>query len=154
MAAESDFILDMTLALGASALGGYLAHRLRQPALLGYLITGLVIGPYGLGLLRDVEQIQALAEIGIAFLLFALGVEFSLTELRRVRAIAIQGSLLQMGLTTLLVLGISLLAGWVASPLEGVFLGLVLSLSSTAVVLKTLTERGETSTVHGPVNCL
>jgi CPA2 family monovalent cation:H+ antiporter-2 len=98
-----------------------------------------------------VEQIQALAEIGIAFLLFALGVEFSLTELRRVRAIAIQGSLLQMGLTTLLVLGISLLAGWVVSPLEGVFLGLVLSLSSTAVVLKTLTERGETSTVHGQI---
>ncbi len=151
MAAESNFILDMTLALGASALGGYLAHRLRQPALLGYLVSGLVIGPYGLGLLRDVEQIQSLAEIGIAFLLFALGVEFSLTELKRVRAIALQGSLLQMGLTTLLVLGISLLAGWVTSPLQGVFLGLVLSLSSTAVVLKTLTERGETSTVHGQI---
>ena len=96
-------------------------------------------------------QIQSLAEIGIAFLLFALGVEFSLTELKRVRKIALQGSLWQMGLTTLLVLALSLLVGWVHSPLEGLFLGLVLSLSSTAVVLKTLIDRGETSTVHGQV---
>lgn len=151
MAAQSDFILDLTLALGCSALGGYLANRVRQPALLGYLAMGLVIGPYGLGLLRDVDQIEALAQIGIAFLLFTLGVEFSLTELQRVRRIALQGSLLQMGLTTLLVLAVSLLVGWVSSPLEGIFLGLVLSLSSTAVVLKTLTERGETSTVHGQI---
>lgn len=151
MATQSDFILDLTLALGCSALGGYLANRVRQPALLGYLATGLVIGPYGLGLLRDVDQIEALAQIGIAFLLFTLGVEFSLTELQRVRRIALQGSLLQMGLTILLVLAVSLLVGWVSSPLEGIFLGLVLSLSSTAVVLKTLTERGETSTVHGQI---
>lgn len=151
MAAQSDFIFDLTLALGCSALGGYLANRVRQPALLGYLATGLVIGPYGLGLLRDVDQIEALAQVGIAFLLFTLGVEFSLTELQRVRRIALQGSLFQMGLTILLVLTVSLLVGWVNSPLEGIFLGLVLSLSSTAVVLKTLTERGETSTVHGQI---
>ncbi|HSM81861.1 MAG TPA: cation:proton antiporter, partial [Nodosilinea sp.] len=87
MTAEPNFVLDLTLALGASAIGGYIAHRLKQPALLGYLITGLVIGPFGLGLQTDVEQIQAQAEVGIAFLLFALGVEFSLTELQRVRAI-------------------------------------------------------------------
>jgi CPA2 family monovalent cation:H+ antiporter-2 len=151
MAAETDFILDLTLALGASALGGYLAYRVRQPALLGYLITGLLIGPSGFGLLDDLNQIQALAEIGIAFLLFALGVEFSLAELKRVRAIALQGSLLQIGLTTLLVLVITLLSGLATSPMQGIFLGLVLSLSSTAVVLKTLNERGETVTVHGQI---
>ncbi|MFM7325881.1 MAG: cation:proton antiporter, partial [Nodosilinea sp.] len=151
MTAEPNFVLDLTLALGASALGGYLAHRLKQPALLGYLVTGLVIGPYGFGLQTDVEQIQALAEVGIAFLLFTLGVEFSLGELKRVRAIALLGSFLQIGLTTLLVCGVSLLSGSATSVLQGVFLGLVLSLSSTAVVLKTLTDRGETSTVHGQV---
>jgi CPA2 family monovalent cation:H+ antiporter-2 len=97
MAADHAFVLDLTLALGSSAVGGLLAHRLRQPALLGYLLSGLLIGPSGFGLLRDVEQIEGLAEIGVAFLLFALGVEFSLAELRRVRNIAIQGSLLQMG---------------------------------------------------------
>jgi CPA2 family monovalent cation:H+ antiporter-2 len=101
--------------------------------------------------LPDVEQIQAVAQVGVAFLLFALGVEFSLAELKRVRDLAIQGSFLQMGLTTLLVAGITCLAGWATSPLQGIFLGLVLSLSSTAVVLKTLTERGEINTVHGQV---
>ncbi|MGF1567816.1 MAG: cation:proton antiporter [Nodosilinea sp.] len=151
MAVELNFVRDLTLALGASALGGYAANRLNQPALLGYLATGLVIGPFGLGLQTDFEQIQSLAEVGIVFLLFTLGIEFSLAELKRVRAIAIGGSLLQMGLTTLLVAGVSLLSGSASSPLQGIFLGLVLSLSSTAVVIKTLTERGETGTLHGQV---
>lgn len=144
-------MIDLTEALGTSAVGGYIANRLKQPALLGYLVSGLIVGPYGIGFLTDVEQVQAFAQVGVAFLLFALGVEFSLAELKRVRNIAIQGSLLQMGFTTLLVAAITLLMGWVASPLQGVFLGLVLSLSSTAVVLKTLTERGETNAVHGQV---
>ncbi|MEL6384444.1 MAG: cation:proton antiporter [Cyanobacteria bacterium J06626_18] len=149
MASEHHFVLDLTVALGASAAGGFLAHRVRQPALLGYLVAGLLIGPSGFGLLSDVEQIEGLAEIGVAFLLFALGVEFSLAELKRVKNLAIQGSLLQMGLTTVLVMTIALLMGWATSPLQGVFLGFVLSLSSTAVVLKILTDRGETGALHG-----
>jgi CPA2 family monovalent cation:H+ antiporter-2 len=151
MAADHAFVLDLTLALGSSAVGGLLAHRLRQPALLGYLLSGLLIGPSGFGLLRDVEQIEGLAEIGVAFLLFALGVEFSLAELRRVRNIAIQGSLLQMGGTIILVTLLTVVVGWSSSWPQGFFLGLVLSLSSTAVVLKLLTERGETGTVHGQI---
>ncbi|MGP1384521.1 MAG: cation:proton antiporter [Thainema sp.] len=151
MAADTRFILDVTLALGTSAVGGYIAHRFKQPALLGYLVTGLLIGPFGFGLLQDIGQIETLAEIGIAFLLFALGVEFSLTELKQMRSIALTGSLLQMGLTTLLVTGMTLLVGWAASPLEGIFLGLVLSLSSTAVVLKTLNDKVETTTAHGQI---
>jgi monovalent cation:H+ antiporter-2, CPA2 family len=147
----STFILDLTSVLGASALGGYLANRLKQPVLLGYLASGLIIGPFGLKLLREVDQIKPLAEIGVAFLLFALGVEFSLAELKRVKDIAIKGSLLQIGLTIALVTLLSVLAGWVESPTQGIFLGAVLSLSSTAVVLKTLTERGETNTLHGQV---
>ncbi|MEM1279935.1 MAG: cation:proton antiporter [Cyanobacteria bacterium P01_D01_bin.6] len=149
MATEHQFVLDLTVALGASALSGYVATRLRQPALLGYLAAGLLIGPSGFRLLNDVQQIEELAEIGVAFLLFALGVEFSLAELRRVQKIAIQGSLLQIGLTTLLVSVISLLFGWATSPLQGIFLGFVLALSSTAVVLKILTERGDTGALHG-----
>lgn len=151
MADESTFLLDLTTALGASAIGGYIANRLKQPVLLGYLISGLVVGPYGLRLLSDVPQIQAIAEIGVAFLLFALGVEFSLTELQRVKNIAVKGSLMQMGFTALLVFGITVLMGWAESPMQGIFLGLVLSLSSTAVVLKSLSERGETGTVHGQI---
>ncbi|WGV23594.1 cation:proton antiporter [Halotia branconii] len=151
MAAEHNLILDLTTVLGASALGGYLANRLRQPVLLGYLISGLIVGPFGFKLLSDVPRIQSLASIGVAFLLFALGVEFSLAELKRVKNIAIQGSLLQIGLTTTFVALLTILLGWAEGITQGIFLGAVLSLSSTAVVLKTLAERGETNTLHGQV---
>ncbi|MDJ0675922.1 MAG: cation:proton antiporter [Calothrix sp. MO_167.B42] len=149
MAAGTAFILNLTTVLGTSALGGYVANRLRQPVLLGYLVSGLIIGPFGLKLLGDVEQIKPFAEIGVAFLLFTLGVEFSLAELKRVKEIAIQGSLLQIGLTIAITAFLATFMGWVTTPVQGIFLGAVLSLSSTAVVLKTLTERGETNTIHG-----
>ena len=145
------FVFDIALVLGSSALGGFIAHRLRQPVLLGYLVAGLVIGPFGLEQISQIEQIKSLAEIGVAFLLFALGVEFSLAELKRVKDIAIKGSLLQIGLTIVLVALLTTLLGWVQSPVKGIFMGAVLSLSSTAVVLKTLTERGEVNTIHGQV---
>ncbi|GAB4525809.1 MAG: cation:proton antiporter [Pleurocapsa sp.] len=145
------FILDLTVVLSSSALGGLIAQRLRQPILLGYLACGLVIGPFGLGLVSQTENIKSLAEIGVAFLLFALGVEFSLAELKRVKDIAIKGSLLQIGFTITLVSILAVLFGWVTTVKQGIFLGAILSLSSTAVVLKTLTERGETNTIHGQV---
>lgn len=149
--ANHTFIIDLTTVLGASALGGFIANRLRQPVLLGYLACGLIIGPFGLGQISQIEEIQSLAEIGVAFLLFALGVEFSLSELKRVKDIAIKGSILQIGLTIALVAVWTTLWGWVETPIEGIFMGAVLSLSSTAVVLKTLTERGEVNTIHGQV---
>jgi CPA2 family monovalent cation:H+ antiporter-2 len=151
MAAINDFILELTTVLGSSALGGFIANRLRQPVLLGYLISGLLIGPFGFGLIQEIENIKSLAAIGVAFLLFALGVEFSLAELKRVKDIAIKGSLLQIGLTIFLVALVSFLLGWVDRLTEAIFLGAILSLSSTAVVLKTLTEKGETNTIYGQV---
>ena len=87
MAVNSGFLLDLTTVLGASAIGGYASNRLKQPVLLGYLLAGLVIGPLGLRLIHDAEAIQGLAELGVAFLLFSLGVQFSLAELNRVRKI-------------------------------------------------------------------
>ncbi len=151
MAGVDNYILDLTLALAASAVGGFIANRLRQPVLLGYLVCGLAIGPYGLGLINQTEEIKSLAEIGVVFLLFALGVEFSLAELKRVKDIVIKGSLLQIGLTIALVAIFALACGWVETIKQGIFLGAILSLSSTAVVLKTLTERGEINTIHGQV---
>lgn len=151
MSVEHNIILDLTTVLGASALGGYLAKRLNQPVLLGYLASGLLVGPFGFKLLSELEEIKALAEIGVAFLLFALGVEFSLAELKRVKDIAIKGSLLEIGLTlSLVTLLVTAIAGTERFT-QGIFLGAIFSLSSTAVVLKTLTERGETHTVHGQV---
>lgn len=151
MTSEHTFILDLTRVLGASAIGGYIANRLKQPVLLGYLLVGLVIGPLGFKLINDAAEIRALAELGVAFLLFALGVQFSLAELNRVRNIALKGSVLQIGLTTAAVALITVLLGWTQTVTQGIFLGTVLSLSSTAVVLKTLTERGETNTRHGQI---
>jgi CPA2 family monovalent cation:H+ antiporter-2 len=151
MATDSGFILDLTIVLGASAVGGYLTSRMRQPVLLGYLVSGLVIGPLGLQLIDDTEAIQGLAELGVAFLLFSLGVQFSLAELNRVRNIALQGSVLQIGVTTAIVALSTVVLGWAESLTQGLFLGTVLCLSSTAVVLKTLTERGEINTRHGEI---
>jgi monovalent cation:H+ antiporter-2, CPA2 family len=151
MATEHSLILDLTIVLVATALGGFLSHRLHQPVILGYLVSGFAIGPFGFKLLGNVAEIKSLAEIGVAFLLFALGVEFSLAELKRVKDIAIKGSLLQIGLTIILVALVTVVTGWASGITQGIFLGAVLSLSSTAIVLKTLTEKGETNTVHGQI---
>ncbi|WP_071188119.1 cation:proton antiporter [Trichormus sp. NMC-1] len=151
MVTEHSLILDLTIVLVSTALGGFVANRLHQPVILGYLVSGFAIGPFGFKLLSNISDIKSLAEIGVAFLLFALGVEFSLAELKRVKEIAIKGSLLQIGLTIALVTLVTSITGWAAGITQGIFLGAVLSLSSTAIVLKTLTERGETNTVHGQI---
>ncbi|BAZ38842.1 putative potassium efflux transporter [Calothrix sp. NIES-4101] len=151
MSAEYGLIGDFTTVLATSAFGGYLANRLRQPVLLGYILSGMIIGPFGCKLLNEITRIQSLATIGVAFLLFALGVEFSLAELKRVKDIAFKGSLLQIGLTAAVVAIVTIWLGWVNGIIQGSFLGLTLSLSSTAVVLKSLAEKGETNTIHGQV---
>ncbi|WP_017721807.1 cation:proton antiporter domain-containing protein [Kamptonema formosum] len=150
---QEDFrlIVDLVTVLAAAAAGGLLASLLRQPALLGYLLGGVVVGPAGLGLIKEIVQVETLAQFGVAFLLFALGVEFSFAELRKVQAISLGGGGLQMALTILVTTSVSSITGWVSSPAQGVFLGAILSLSSTAVVLKCLMERNETSTPHGQV---
>jgi Kef-type K+ transport system membrane component KefB len=91
MAEQLTLIVEMVTVLGAATVGGLVASRLRQPALLGYLVSGMVVGPFGLKLVEAEGDIQVLSEVGVALLLFALGVEFSLKELLRVRAIALGG---------------------------------------------------------------
>jgi CPA2 family monovalent cation:H+ antiporter-2 len=150
---QEDFrlIVDLVMVLAAAAGGGLVAALLRQPILLGYLVGGMVVGPAGLGLVKELVQVETLAQFGAAFLLFALGVEFSLAELKKVQAISLGGGGLQI-LSTILVTTIAAIGiGWVTSPAQGVFLGAILSLSSTAVVLKCLMERNETETPHGRV---
>jgi monovalent cation:H+ antiporter-2, CPA2 family len=150
---QEDFrlIVDLVLVLAAAAAGGLFASLLRQPVILGYLLGGIVVGPAGLGLIKELIQVDTLAEFGVAFLLFALGVEFSFAELNRVKAISLGGGGLQIVLTIAFTTAISLGVGWVESPAQGVFLGAILSLSSTAVVLKCLMERNEGGTSHGQV---
>lgn len=151
---QEDFrlIVDLVLVLSAAAVGGFLAAIVRQPVLLGYLLGGMVVGPAGLGLIKEVIQVETLAQFGVAFLLFALGVEFSFAELRKVQKIALGGGGLQIILTILVTVFVCGITGaWATLPAKGVFLGAILSLSSTAVVLKCLMERNETETSHGQV---
>lgn len=151
---QEDFrlIIDFVTVLAAAATGGLFAALLRQPPLLGYLIGGMLVGPAGLGLIKELIQIETLAQFGVAFLLFALGVEFSLAELRKVQKIALGGGGLQITLTILITVAVCGLTGaWATLPAKGMFLGAILSLSSTAVVLKCLLERNETETPHGQV---
>ena len=124
---------------------------LRQPVLLGYLVGGAIVGPAGLGLVKELIQVETLAQFGAAFLLFALGVEFSFSELKKVQGISLGGGGLQILSTIAITTLVSVGVGWVTSPTQGIFLGAILSLSSTAVVLKCLMERNETEAVHGRV---
>lgn len=151
MTGELTLILELVTVLGTATAGGYLANRLGQPVLLGYLLGGMIVGPTGLKLIALDSDIEVLSKVGVALLLFALGVEFSLKELFRVRAIALGGGSLQILLTILLGGGLAYYTGWVETLPTAVFLGAVLSLSSTAVVLKSLIERNEVKTTHGQV---
>lgn len=151
MATDLKLMVEMVTVLGAATAGGYVASQLKQPVLLGYLVGGMVIGPTGLKLVSSEGDIKVLAEIGVALLLFALGVEFSLKDLLKVKAIALGGGSLQILLTILLGGSLAYMTGWVSTIPTAIFLGAVLSLSSTAVVLKSLIERNEVQTTHGRI---
>src|SRR5215208_3311938 len=127
-------ILDLVAAVLAAFVGGVVAQRLGQPVILGYLIAGVVIGPFTPGPTAGVHTVQVLAEIGVAFLMFALGAEVSLGELRRLGRLGGLGGAFQIGGT--LALG-PLLAPLLGLGLtQGIFLGGLLALSSTVVALK------------------
>ena len=147
---ESKLILDLAIAFGAALGGGLVAKLLRQPALLGYLIAGIAIGPHALGLVQSSDNIQILATIGVVLLLFTLGIEFSFHELKRVRDVAIFGGMAQIGGTSALgmFVGISLLG---QSLYEAIAFGFMIALSSTMAVFGMLVERGEANSVHGRV---
>jgi len=128
---------------------GYLCQRLGLVPIVGFLVAGVIIGPQGLGLVPDREMADAAAEVGVVLLLFTIGIEFSLEKLARIRNLIFGGGGLQVGLATAATYGLCtwLGASWQAS----VFTGLLVSLSSTAIVLKLLADRGETQSDHGQV---
>lgn len=144
-------MLDLISIFSAAAIGGILASVLGQPVILGYLLAGVIVGPFELGLIQDYAQVQTVAELGVTFLLFAIGVEFSFEELNKVKNISLGGGGLQLFLTIALTAFVAVITGWVTSIPQGIFLGELISLSSTAVVLKGLMEQNETATPHGQV---
>ena len=142
-------IADLALAVLSAFVGGVIAHRLGQPVILGYLLAGFVIGPFTPGPIADPHTIETLAEIGVAFLMFALGAEVSLAELRGLGRLAWLGGPAQILGT--MVLGLAIAPALGLSVTQGVFLGALFALSSTVVVLKLLMARGELETLHGRV---
>ena len=146
---EFSLILDMAVVLGAALAGGMAARFLKQSAIIGYLLAGVVIGPHALGLIQESDEIRVLATIGVVLLLFTLGVKLSLREMIRVRRVAIGGGIFQLLATTGLGIGVAALLGW--SLPEAVTFGFLIAISSTMVVIGMLTQRGELETVHGRV---
>jgi CPA2 family monovalent cation:H+ antiporter-2 len=135
------------VALVAAFIGGLVARRLGLPTIVGYLLAGIVIGPFTPGFVGDTETITQLAEQGVIFLMFGVGLHFSLKDLWRVRGIAIPGAVGQMTVATLLGFGLSQFWGWTAA--SGIVLGLAISIASTVVLLRGLMDHGLLNTVHG-----
>src|SRR5919197_476042 len=144
---ELEVLLNVVVALVIAFFGGALAQRVGLPTVVGYLVAGVLIGPFTPGYHVSQESIGALAEIGIAFLMFAVGAEFSQVELRRLGRVALAGGTLQILLTMALGPALGRLLG--ASFYEGIFLGALVALSSTVVALKVLMSRGELQSLHG-----
>jgi CPA2 family monovalent cation:H+ antiporter-2 len=144
------FLREMVAVFAVSGVLAYVCFRLRLVPIVGFLVAGVLIGPHALGLVRDLELIASTAEVGIILLLFTLGVEFSLDKLARIKRYILLGGGLQVGLTLglaaviLLVLGV----GWRAA----VYSGCLVALSSTAVVVKLLSDRGVTDTPAGRIS--
>lgn len=138
---------ELAIVVALAVLAALLLHRVRLPPVIGFLVAGAIAGPDGVGLVDDTEDIELIAEIGIILLLFAIGLEFSLSRLRFIwRAVAIGGSL-QVGVTVLATF--LLLIALNETPQRSVFFGLVVALSSTAIVLRALDARGEIDAPHG-----
>ena len=141
---------DLILLVVTAFFSGLLMQRLGQPLILGYILTGIAFGPYTGGFaLTSVNEIELLAEIGVALLLFALGLEFSLKDLKPVKKIALIGTPIQIILTIGMGYGIGQLMGWDAK--SSLWLGALVSLSSTMVLLKTLMNQGWLGTLSSKV---
>ncbi len=146
---ESTLLVSLVFALVAAMAGAFLAARLGQSVTIGYILAGIVIGPFTPGYDGDVAAVQSLADIGIVFLMFSIGVQLSFQELLRVGRVAILGGNLQVILTLALGYLVGLAIGM--GTLEALFLGAVVSNSSSTVLTKVLGDRGELGSLHGRI---
>ncbi len=144
------FVGELAALFAAGVVVAYLCYRVRLVPIVGFLLAGVVIGPFALGLVEDVELVAELAEIGVILLLFSIGVEFSLKEMARLARPIFLGGGVQVGLTIAVVTGGLVLVGVGIGP--AVFTGFLVAMSSTAIVLKVLAERAESDTPVGRVS--
>ncbi|MFC5354241.1 cation:proton antiporter [Azospirillum himalayense] len=149
MSHDVPLISMIAIAFGLAFIFGYLADRIRLPPLVGYLVAGIIIGPFTPGFVADGALAAQLAEIGVILLMFGVGLHFSPSDLLAVRKIAVPGAVGQIGLATALGVGLAWLWGWSLG--AGLVLGLSLSVASTVVLLKALEERDMLNTAEGRV---
>ncbi len=141
-----NLLVDIILIFATALVCNLIFTKFRQPTIIGYVLSGLIIGPYFLDWV-EYHELEILAELGIILLMFTLGIEFSIDKIKRVKIIALGGGSLQIGLTILVGTGVALYLGW--HWYQGIFLGCLIALSSSAIILKLLQEGGELDTLHG-----
>jgi len=146
---DVDLIILLAVGFGLALIFGYIAARIRLPPLIGYLIAGILISPNTPGVVGDIQLANQLAELGVMFLMFGVGMHFSLSDLMQVRRIALPGAILQIAVATLLGIGVSMMWGWSFG--SALVFGLSLSCASTVVLLKALGDRGLLNSVNGKI---
>ena len=145
LSALQDVLILLCLALA----NAWLFSLLRQSPIVGYLTTGLLVGPYGLHLIKGVHEVEMVAEVGVVLLLFTIGLEFSYKRIVRLKNLLLSAGTTQVVTTTIAVTWGTYLLG--EPPVAAVVLGMAMALSSTAIVLKLLLERGEIDSAHGRI---
>ena len=146
---DVDLIILLAVGFGIALIFGYIAARLRLPPLIGYLVAGIIISPNTPGIVADIHLANQLAELGVMFLMFGVGMHFSLNDLLLVRRIALPGAILQIAVATLLGAAVSMFWGWSFG--SALIFGLSLSCASTVVLLKALSDRGLLDSVNGKI---
>lgn len=149
MTHETPLITTIAVSLGFAFIGGLIAVRLRLPPLVGYLLAGIAVGPFTPGFVADIHLAPQLAEIGVIFLMFGVGLHFSVRDIWEVRNIALPGALFQIVVATVLGIGISVVWEWSFG--AGLILGLSLSIASTVVLLRALELHGLLNTKDGKI---
>jgi CPA2 family monovalent cation:H+ antiporter-2 len=142
-------LVNVAAALAYAAAGGLLAQRLRLPPIVGYLLAGVAIGPFTPGFVGHTETLRQLAELGVVFLMFGVGLHFSLQDLWTVREVAVPGTLVHMGAVTAAGYALGRALDW--SPPAALVLGVAVSVASTVVLVRALMDRGLLDTPHGKV---
>ena len=140
---------DVLILLCLALLNAWLFSLLRQSPIVGYLTTGLLVGPYGLHLIKGVHEVEMVAEVGVVLLLFTIGLEFSFKRIVRLKKLLVSAGTTQVVATSVAVACGTYLLG--EPPVAAIVLGMAMALSSTAIVLKLLLERGEIDSAHGRI---
>jgi len=143
-------LTDVLIIFIVSVPVAYLFHKFKLPPIIGFLVTGALIGPFGFRFISDIDRINILAQVGVALLLFSLGLEFSLKHFGETKTTSIASGILQIILTVLLVLFVSSVAGFGWK--EGIFLGCAISLSSTSIVYYLLSQKRLIDSPHGRIS--